>query len=170
MKIGWLMAMAGMLCGCDYTVQMTKSPSVRIDPALVGAWERDRDDGTSEHLVILPLGLREYLVSFPAHTSDSLFGRACLWRLEGHTFLQIEWIGTARGLMPADRRVYQYASFAASPEALSFSLFNPAVIPDAPPDEFAASITRNRGRPDRFRDSMAFRRSRFETPPNAPDF
>ena len=128
MKALLLLTFCILVAGCDYTVPLATTPDLDRDPALIGLWQTKADDGKPQSLLVLPLGIREYLVSFPAGTSDAMFARAFLFRTVDRTLVQVEWIGTAAGKVPEDRRVYQYAAYTLTANELSLRLLNPDVV------------------------------------------
>ena len=92
MKMMLMLVMCGILAGCDYTVLLVRESKTEIDKTLVGLWQRTNDKGQPEHLLILPLGTREYLVSFLSGTEaeSSIFARACLCKVDTVNLVQIE--------------------------------------------------------------------------------
>ena len=99
-----------------------------IDPGLVGLWQRTKEDGQTESLLVLPFNKQEYLVSFPSGAQDAMFARACLCRSGDQTLAQLEWIETARAKLPADRRVFQFAAWSLDNGTLTVRLLNPEIV------------------------------------------
>ncbi len=150
----------GMLIGCEYAVPLVKAPAIAVDPAAVGVWERTKGDGQTERLLVLPLGEREYLVSFPAGAKDAMFARACLCRTAGITLVQLTWLGTARAKLPEDGRVFQFATYAITGDRLGVRLLNSEVVKKeaASAEELAKAIAADKDKPDLFREEMVFTR------------
>lgn len=147
-----------VLAGCEYTVPLAATPELKLDPAVVGVWQRDFPDGKKERLLVLPLGETEYLVSFPAESADAMFARACLVKVGEQTLVQLRWFGTARGNLPEDGRVYQYVAYSATEGTLSLQLLNSDVVPkDIPTTEgLLQAIAASTEHPDLFREPMMF--------------
>lgn len=86
MKRVILVAVCVMLAGCDYTVLLVKTPEIDIDKSVVGLWERSKNDGQTESLLILPLNKHEYMVSYPAGSKNAMFARGLSLERFGHYF------------------------------------------------------------------------------------
>lgn len=149
-----------VLAGCDFTVPLVTQPETTVDPSLVGLWERRQQDGTPERLLVLPLGSKEYLVAFPADTTNAMYARVCLTRVDDRPIAQLHWFGTAQGGVPDDARVYQFARYARSGERLTVSLLNSEVISRdiSSTPALVEAIVRHRTHPELFREEMVFRR------------
>lgn len=116
------------LLGCDYMVPLVEKPEIDIDRAALGLWRRTKDGGESEQLLVLPLGKKEYLISYPAGSKDAMFARGCLWRCEGLTLIQLDWIGTARGKLADNKRTFQYAAYVVERGSLRIRMLNVDII------------------------------------------
>lgn len=157
----WILAMAcAVLVGCDYRVPIQNEPSLNIDSRIVGLWERVDAEGQAEHLLVLPLGAREYFVSFPQDSQDAIFARAWLCKIADRTFVQLKWFGTARGKTIDSEVVYQVASYEVSDQDMKVALLNPEVVlKDAQStEELVRDIENNLSRSDLFRKAMEFTR------------
>lgn len=148
----------GMLAGCDYTVPLFKTPELAIDSGVVGLWQRSKEDGQKESLLVLPLNKQEYLVSFPAGSKDAMSARACLCRTADMTLVQLEWIGTVQGKLPQDNRVFQFAGYSVVGDTLTARMLNTAVVKKDVKSsrELAKAITDNKDKPDLFGDKIVF--------------
>jgi hypothetical protein len=153
-----IMAACVALAGCEYTVPLVKTPELAIDKSLLGLWQRTKEDGQTEQLLVLPLGEREYLVSYPAGSKDGMFARVCLARVAGLTLAQLQWFGTAAGEPPEDNRVYQFAAYSVSGEKLTIRLLNSDVVKKdvASTQELVKAITDNKDNPDLFKQDLVF--------------
>jgi len=160
---------SALLAGCDFTVPLAKAPEAPIDRALVGAWSRTDDAGRAERLLVLPLGPAEYLVSFPAEEKNALFARACFCQANTMKLVQLNWFGTARGTVPEDGRVYQYAVYTLKGDTLQIGLLNADVVArDAStPEALVKAIEAGRENPNLFREAMTFKREPPPADPNA---
>lgn len=149
-----------LLVGCDYTVSLVDSPSLDMDKSVVGLWKREKDDGQTEELLVLPLDGCEYMISFPAGTTNAMFARACLWRGSEKVLVQLEWFGTAQGKLPEDNRKFQYASYAVDDDSIAVRLLNPKVAPKniTSAKALAKAIADNKDHPNLFRDEMIFQK------------
>lgn len=147
-----------VLSGCDYPVPLAGEPDIPVDERAVGRWERVRQDGTSEELLILPLDDKEYVLSWPAGSSRELFARAYLFNHSGETLVQLEWIGTSEGKVPDDGVVYQIAAYNLTEDTLAIRLLNPAVTGKDfdTTGELAGSIDANHDNPGLFREAITF--------------
>ena len=72
MKKAMFVAVYVMLAECDYTVPLVNTPEIDIDRSVVGLWQRSREDGKTESLLVLPLNKHEYMVSYPAGSKDAM--------------------------------------------------------------------------------------------------
>jgi hypothetical protein len=161
---------AAALAGCDYTVPLADKPEQAIDAALVGAWERTTADGETERLLVLPLSKTEYLVSFPAGSKNAMFARACLCKAADLSLVQLTWFGTARGAVPEDSRVYQFASCTVTGDTLKGRLLNADVVDRDAASSAALStaIEANKENALLFREEMVFKKEKPPADPNAP--
>ena len=148
----------GLLAGCDYTVPLVTTPKIDIDRSVLGLWQRSTGDGEIEQLLVLPLDKREYLVSYPSGSKDSMFARACLCRAADQTLVQLKWFGTAEGKLPEDNRVYQFMTYSVSGDRMTVRLLNSEVVwKDVPSTrELATAIAANRDNPNLFKEGMVF--------------
>lgn len=153
-------AAAVLLAACDYTVPLVTTPRVDIERAAVGLWERTGDQASGERLLILPLGDREYLVSYPSGADNAMFARGALWRGAGLTLAQLDWVGTAQGKLPDDDRTFQFASYVIESGVLRVRLLNPEVVDRdiSTTPGLVEAIESNAGDPDLFREALVFRR------------
>ena len=158
-----------LLTACDYTVPLSKTPELPIDPALVGAWTRSKENRQSERLLVLPLGPNEYLVSFPAGEKNAMFARACLCRANDRTLVQLTWFGTAQGTVPDDNRIYQYAAYNVKDGTLYASLLNADVVKRdlQTAEALTQSIADNKDNPVLFREAMIFKKETTPADSNA---
>ncbi|MCX6993785.1 MAG: hypothetical protein NT011_11685 [Kiritimatiellaeota bacterium] len=148
----------GMLVGCEYNVQLVKTPELGIDSVAVGLWQRSKEDGQKESLLVLPLNKQEYMVSFPAGSKDAMFARACLCRTADMTLVQLEWIGAAQGGIPENNRVFQFATYSVAGDTITVRMLNADVVKKDVKStaELAKAIADNKDKPDIFRDKMVF--------------
>jgi len=158
-----------LLTACDYTVPLSKTPELPIDPALVGAWTRSKENRQSERLLVLPLGPNEYLVSFPAGEKNAMFAHACLCRANERTLVQLTWFGTAQGTIPDDNRVYQFAAYTLKDDTLYVSLLNADVVKRdlQTADALVQAMAANRENPELFREAMSFKKEKTPADENA---
>jgi hypothetical protein len=158
MKKLLLMLACGLLFGCDYTVPLVTTPAIEIDKSVLGLWQRGLEDGKTEQLLVLPLGKNEYLVSYPLDVKDGMFAKACLCSAGGKTLVQLKWFGNAKGELPDDNRVYQFASYSVTGDKLTVRMLNIEVINKdvASTEELAKSIVANKDKPNLFNEGMVF--------------
>ena len=161
MKKLLVLAACAVLAGCDYTVPLANIPGLEIDSGLVGLWQSAKDDGQMESLLVLPLNKKEYMVSFPAGSKDAMYAKAWLCRSASMTFVQLEWIGTAQGKLPEDRRVFQLAGYSILGDTLTARLVNADVVKNdmKSTEELAKAIAENKGKPAFFKEKMVFTRA-----------
>ncbi|NOY79609.1 MAG: hypothetical protein GXP31_01260 [Kiritimatiellaeota bacterium] len=162
MKRTLLAVVCAALAGCEYTVPLVETPKIDIDRSVVGVWQRVKDGGRTENLLVLPLSGQEYLVSFPAGSKTAMFARGCLWRGVGLTLVQLDWFGTARAKLPEDNRTFQYACYTVEADTVRIRLLSSDVVPKdvASSAELVEVIARHKDDPALFRDEMLFRRVR----------
>lgn len=160
-----LALLAGLLCtflaACDYTVPLVTRPAVDVDRAGAGLWERTRDDGQHERLLVLLLDEHRYLVSYPAGADNAMFATASFWRGAGMTLVQLDWFGAADGTLPDSDRTFQYAAYSLEDDSLRIRLLNPDVVDRhaGSPAALRDAIESNRDDPNLFRNELLFRRS-----------
>ncbi len=161
MKKLMMVAACAALAGCDYTVPLSKAPVQAADPALVGLWQRT-DGGEVENLVVLPLGKQELMVAYPATTKDAMYGRAWAARGAGLPLLQIEWIGTGKGEVPDEKKVFQLASYTIAGDKLTVRVVNGDKVggSSATTDELAKALDAGKGGEDFYRTPMVFTRAK----------
>lgn len=148
-----------LLCaGCDYTVSLCPEPKTDVDPAWTGLWETKTEGGETVRLLLLPLGKREFMMSYPAGKDDAMFARACRTEAGGTALMQITWFGTAKGAVPDDGKVYQYASVDLKDGKLTVRMINSETAGgDArTPAELTAAITAAKDNPKLYREEMVF--------------
>ena len=152
--------LALLLAGCDYTVALVDTPTIRIDGAILGLWERTTPDGETERMLVLPMNEREVLVAFPAGSENAMYARTCLWQGAGMTLAQLDWIGNARGSIPDDGRSFQYASYAVKDDEVRIRMLNPDVVSNriSNRDELVKAIGEAAADPDLFHDERVFRK------------
>jgi hypothetical protein len=168
MKTLVALLLALTFAACDYTVRLTPEPKVDVDPAWLGVWEMRPEAGAPERLLLLPLGPREYLMSYPAGKPDAMFARVCRTGAGENDPMQITWIGTAKGKVPEDGRVYQYAAAALKNGVLTVRLINgEATGRDAKTaDELSAAIAAAKDKPELYRAAMVFRKVSGQVEPD----
>ena len=149
-----------LLAGCDYTVPLVKSPELKIDPEPVGLWQRTKQDGQVESLLVIPSSKTEYMVSLPAGSKNAMFARACLCRSGDLTLVQLEWFGTATGTVPDDNKVFQYATFSVAGDTMTIRMLNTDLVKGTvkTSSELAKALRTNRDKSDCFHNEMVFRR------------
>lgn len=160
---------SAFLAGCDYTVQLVKTPEIPVDRALIGAWSREAEDGRTERLLVLPLGPAEYLVSFPAEAANAMYARACHGQAGAWKLVQLTWFGTARGEVPEDSRVYQYAVYTVKGDTLTIGLLNADVVTRdvTTAEALVQALDANREKRELFREPMVFKKVQQPADPNA---
>jgi len=160
MKRMMLVALFGLLIGCEYIVSLVTTPEIDIDRSIIGLWQRLKEEGQIEKIFVLPLGKKEYLVSFPAGSEDAMFGRACLCRVSGKMLFQIEWFGTAKAELPKDNRVFQFGDYSLAGDMLTVRMLNSILISKdiSSSADLAKAIAGNAENPKLFKDKMVFRK------------
>jgi len=154
-----------LLCvGCDFTVPLVDTPKLDIDKSVIGVWEKPKTDATQppDHLLVLPLGKQEYLVTFTGNGTDVIYARGCLCKTADLTLVQLKWIGNSKGEAPDDSRVYQFASFSLSGNQLHLRLLNPDTVGrDAKSTaDLTKAIEANKASPALFREEMLFTKAK----------
>lgn len=153
-----LLAVCVLLAGCEYVTPLVKSPEKEIDKRVLGLWERRMDDGRLERLLVLPLGQKEYLVSFPSNSEDAMFARGCLCEVAGRMIVQLEWFGTAKGKLPKEDRVFQFATYSFDAESMKVSMLNSDIVGKdvKTSEDMKASIENAKDNPALFKDERNF--------------
>lgn len=160
MKKLFPLIVCGLLAGCDYTVPLVKTPDMPVDTAIIGSWQRVKNDGQTERLLVLPLNKQEYMVSFPAGSPDAMFARACPCRVSALSLVQIQWIGTAKGHQPEDGRVFQYAVYMVAGDTITIRLLNADLVHRnvKTSEELRMAIDSNKEKQNLFREDMVFKK------------
>jgi len=161
MKKLMMVAACAALAGCDYTVPLSKAPVKAADAALVGLWQRT-ENGQAESLVVLPLGKQELMVAYPAASKDAMYGRAWAAKGAGLPLLQVEWIGTGKGEVAREKKVFQVASYAIEGDKLTVRFVNSEAVggSSATTDELAKALEAGKGKDDFYRAPMIFTRAK----------
>lgn len=155
----WIAAAAcAALTGCEYTVPVAKGPSGEADRSLVGVWNRVQA-GHSERLLVLPVGKSEWLVSLPSNTEDAMFARAWPVRAAGLDLVQLQWLGTARGALPENDKIYQLAAFSIEGGTLTVRTVNGVGVGASSPKELIKELEAGKDRADFFREAMVYERA-----------
>ena len=160
MNLMLLAILGGILAACEFSVPLVETPDIPIDERVLGVWARSNDEGKEERLLVLPLGKHEYLVSYPATTTDAMFARACLTRAAGKTLVQLNWFGDAKGSVPDDKRTYQYVEYSVDGRKLTVRLLNSDVVSKdaASTNALVEAIEAGKDHPKLFREAMLFNR------------
>jgi hypothetical protein len=161
MKKLMIAAACAALAGCDYTVPLAKGPAGEADAALVGLWQRTQN-GQTENLVVLPLGRQELLVAYPATSKDAMYARAWAARGAGLSLIQLQWIGTGKGNVPDEKKVFQLAAYAIAGDKLTVRIVNSDKIggSSATTDELAKALETGKADEDFYRTPMVFTRAK----------
>ena len=154
------MVMVAVGGGCDFTVPLVTAPDVPITQMPTGLWQSVQQGGPADKLLVLPMGSHEMLVSYPAGKEDAMFARACLWRGKELTLLQLQWLGSARGMPAQDDRVFQFASCEVKGDSLYVRLLNAEILPRniRSTDELIKAIDKHREHKKLFRPALEFQR------------
>jgi len=154
-----LVACGALFAGCDYTVPLAPVPDTAIDRTVIGLWQQNNEPHA---LLVLPLGDKEYLVSYPAGAKDAMFARACLCRAAETNLVQLAWFGTAQADVPDDARIYQFAGYSLTNDVLTVRMLNADLVKRdaASTDALAQGIAAARDNPRLFRETMIFTRSK----------
>lgn len=158
MKKMLMVLVCGLMAGCDYTVPLVTTPKIAIDKSVLGLWQKPKEDGQAEQLLVLPLDESEYLVSYPSGSKEAMFARACICRVAGITFIQLKWFGTAEAAIPDDNRVYQFATYSVAADKVTVRLLNSEIVKKetASTDDLVKSITANKDNPKLFTEELVF--------------
>jgi hypothetical protein len=153
-----MMGLCGVLVGCDYTVPLVNRPEIGIDSGVIGLWQGAQGEGQREGLLVLPLNKQEYMVSFPASSTNAMFARACLCRTARKNLVQLEWFGTAQAKLPEDKRVFQFVTYSVTGDTLTLRLLNADLVKRdvKSSEELAKAIANSEDNPNLFRGEMVF--------------
>jgi hypothetical protein len=97
-----------------------------------------------------------------------MFARVCQVGEGTSGLMQITWIGTAKGVVPEDGRVYQYADTTLKDGVLTVRMINgEAVGREAKTaGELSSAIAAAKDKPDLYREAMVFRKSPGQVEPH----
>ncbi len=156
------------LSACDYPVCLAPEPKSEVDPAWIGLWEMRAENGEPNRLLLLPLGPREFLLSYPAGKPDAMFARVCRTGADESALMQITWFGTARGDLPDDARVYQYAAAVLEDGLLTVRMINGESVgrEAKTAGELSSAIAAAKDKPGLYREAMVFRKSPGQIEPD----
>ena len=168
MKTLVALLLALTLSACDYTTSLTPEPKVDLDPAWLGVWETSPEVGAPDRLLLLPLGPREYLLSYPAGNPDAMFARVCRTGPGENDLMQITWVGTAKGKVPEDGRVHQYAAATLKDGALTVRLINGEAVGREANNagELSTAFAAAKDKPELYREAMVFRKVSGQVEPD----
>ncbi len=149
-----------LLVGCVYEVPLATESQQEVNRALLGKWLTVADDGAVQELLVLPLGAKEYLVSYPSNAKDGMFFRAFVAQTGTTPVMQFQLLGSANGEAPADRRVYHFGTFRLDGPQLVLRLINPEVVSKdvTTTEALAKAIAAQRENPALFAESTTFQR------------
>jgi hypothetical protein len=158
MKNVLLLCACVALLGCDYQVPLCQEPSGPRELDLVGAWERDTAPGETESLTIMPLHQREY-IALLKNRSASLVARAYPCRMGDQHLMQLQWLGSEKGLIPPGEPAYQIASYTVDGSNLTVRLLNPDVVSADATNSFELieALAAQTGHPSLFRSPLVYR-------------
>jgi hypothetical protein len=130
---------------------------------LIGLWKRTDKDGENEKLLVLPLTAEKYLVSYPSNSQNAMFAKASKSKVDNLTLIQLEWIGTAEGIIPDGNLVFQFLRFKLSDKSrnLSLKLLNPKTVGKnfKSSEELKNSIIKHIDNSKLFRKTIHFRKT-----------
>lgn len=160
-RYAWSVLALGFLLvsGCDYTTPLVETPTLEMDPALAGLWQ-NQEKGNHEKLLVLPLNKTEYLVVYPAGTNESLFAKASLWQQDQLSLVQLQWLGTGKGALPENERVFQFLAYNLEQNNLSISLLNPDIVSRdlKTPADLTEAILKHKNSAKFFRKALEFKK------------
>ncbi len=128
MRSACIMMVCLLLVGCVYEVPLATESQQDVDKALLGTWQTVEADGKVRELLVLPLGAKEYLVSYPSKAPDGMFFRAFVAQAGPMPIMQFQFLGVANGEAPDGRRVYHFGTFRLDGPQLVLRLINPEVV------------------------------------------
>lgn len=159
MRTAWVLGVCVLLVGCVYEVPLATDSQQEVNKALLGKWQTVADNG-SEELVVLPLGAKEYLISYPSNAKDGMFFRAFVAQAGATPIMQFQLLGAATGELPADRRVYHYGTFRLDGPKLVVQLINSELVSKdvTSTEALVKAIAAQREAPALFADPVTFQR------------
>ena len=149
-----------VLTACDFTVPLSISPQKPIDDRAIGLWERTKENGGTERMLVLPFNEREYFLSWPEGANTELYAKAHLFEFSDDTLVQLEWFGNSDGGVPDDNVIFQVARYSIKDGVLEIEMLNPDVVGKEHKSsaELAESIEANIDNPELFDRKMIFRK------------
>lgn len=155
-----LISLCLLLAGCEYTVPLVQNPGMQMDSDLIGLWERTESASSRHQALVLPFDDTHYVFSYRTDPKEGAMAKASLVECADMTLVQIEWMGSVKGKLPENDRIYQYASYTLEGDTLRVALLNSAVVPKdvMSSAELRDTIEARQDHPDLFRPPMVFRR------------
>lgn len=160
MKTVCVLAVCLLLVGCVYEVPLATEPQQEVNKAWLGKWQTVAADGAVQELLVLPLGAKAYLISYPSNAKDALFFRAFVAQAGAVPIMQFQLLGAATGELPDGPRVYHFGSFRLDGPQGVLRLLNPEVVSrDVTTTEaLAEAIASQRENPALFAEPTTFQR------------
>jgi hypothetical protein len=160
MKTLWVVGICLLLVGCVYEVPLATESQQEVNKALLGKWQTVAEPGAVQELLVLPLGPKEYLVSYPSNAPDGMFFRAFVAQTAAPVIMQFQLLGTAAGKVPDGGRVYHFGTFRLDGPQLVLRLINPDVVSKdvTTTDALAKAIAAQRDNPALFAEQTVFAR------------
>lgn len=129
-----LLAAAFLLGGCRYEAPLTEAHDREIDPAVLGVWESippATGKEPSRRLLVLAYSPTEYLIHYPVG-SEGIYFRGYPVEVAGVACVQLQTIGTAKGIPAADnRRLFHVAAYEVSGDRLTVRTLNTERVPES---------------------------------------
>ncbi len=148
------------ISACDFTVPLSGKPELLIDERAVGLWERTKEDGKTERMLVLPISEHEYFLSWPEAAPTELYAKAHLFEFSDRTLVQLKWFGNSNGTVPDNDVVWQVAAYSIAEDTLEVRLLNPDVTgkDHKTTAELALAVESNMNNPLLFRDNWVFKK------------
>ncbi len=128
MRTACMLGICLLLVGCVYEVPLATESQQDVNKALLGKWQTTAAEGAVQELLVLPLGAKEYLISYPSNAKDALFFRAFVAQTGAVPIMQFQLLGAATGELPDGPRVYHFGTFRLDGPQLVLRLIDPEVV------------------------------------------
>ncbi len=162
-----ILAIVAFFVGCDYLVPLTDKHTISVDEAVLGLWEEipaNEEEATPQNrMLILKYTNTEYLIFYPMKGDDfvdGMFFRGYAMNIDGVPCVQVQLIGTTKGVIDEEDRKYQVISYKRDQDKLAVRVLNTDLVDPELTDsaELRKAFLEHKDNAELFRDPGMFRR------------
>ena len=160
--MSWILVVLS-LNGCIYDDPLAKKQDLPIDPSVLGHWEFVPTDPSKsskpERMMVLKYSDTEYLLHYPTG-EDGMYFRGYPIRVAGVAGVQIQWIGSSKGVIEEKDRKYQVVSYKTSGNEMVIRVLNRDLVDEdlKGTEALLEAFLRHKDHPELFTEPGTFRR------------